>query len=106
MTVTAIVSPERDVRVRSTSDWRTVNDVCEAIGHDHARVRGPSRFQEDVEARIAVVAVLRGEFGWSYPRIGRSLGGRHHTSIMYLCGAVKRGRKKATAQDARSREAA
>jgi len=44
------------------------------------------RLAQLIEARKLVVRLLRahGENWWSYPKIGRLLGGRHHTTIMYL----------------------
>ena len=52
-------------------------------------VRGPRRHLELVRARRAICARLREE-GCSYPEIGRALGGRHHTTIMYLLMALKK----------------
>ena len=95
MTVTMTPLAEWTSKTRSAADHCIVNNICEALGYEAARVRGPSRYQEDVEARANVSKVLRGEFGWSFPRIGHALGGKHHTSIMFLCGAGKHVRKTA-----------
>ena len=51
-------------------------------------VRGPSHEAVCVEARRRVARQLRAD-GWSYPRIGRALGGRHHTTIMNLLRGAK-----------------
>lgn len=48
-------------------------------------IKGPSRLSVIVSARRIAARRLR-EAGLSYPAIGRFLGGRHHTSAMYLCG--------------------
>lgn len=44
-------------------------------------MRGPSRFKCMFHARSVVVKLLR-EQGWSYPRIGRALGGRDHSTVI------------------------
>lgn len=45
------------------------------------RAKGSQRHL--VSARREIASELR-RHGWSYPRIGKALGGRHHTTIMYL----------------------
>jgi chromosomal replication initiation ATPase DnaA len=48
------------------------------------------RYTHIVAARRAVCIKLK-ELGWSYPAIGRAIGGRDHSSIMSM---VKDTRKK------------
>jgi chromosomal replication initiation ATPase DnaA len=45
------------------------------------RAKGSQRHL--VSARREIASELR-RHGWSYPRIGKALGGRHHTTIIYL----------------------
>lgn len=45
---------------------------------------GNTRKGELVAARAAIATVLK-ERGWSYPRIGGTLGGRDHSSIINCC---------------------
>lgn len=52
-------------------------DVCEAD------LVGPYRDRWLVIPRSAAAFIMH-RHGFSYPAIGRTLGGRHHTSIMYL----------------------
>lgn len=47
---------------------------------------GPSRYSLYIPARFAVCTALSRR-GWSYPQIGRFLGGRDHSSIIH---AVRR----------------
>lgn len=51
----------------------TIDDICSR-----------DRRMEKVDARRVVAVVLKAR-GWSYPRIGRLLGGRDHSTIMNLC---------------------
>jgi chromosomal replication initiation ATPase DnaA len=48
---------------------------------------------EVVAARRMAARELR-EMGFSFPQIGRYLGGLHHTSVMNLCTAKKQGKKR------------
>lgn len=49
---------------------------------------GPGREAHLVEARADVYRALRAA-GWSYPRIGRFVGGRNHTTVMHALGGRK-----------------
>lgn len=85
MTVAALTSAEYE----TASDRQTVNRIAGSLGVDPDALRGPRRHQEYVQARRVVARDLRG-LGWSYPRIGRALGNRDHTTIMYLLDAIKK----------------
>ena len=50
------------------------------ISVDYMLKRG--RSMEQLRARAEVAYLLRAR-GWSLPRIGRALGGMHHTSVMH-----------------------
>jgi chromosomal replication initiation ATPase DnaA len=51
-------------------------------------ILGAGRFAELVAARRDIARTLR-ERGWSYPKIGRAIGGRDHATAMNLCGALR-----------------
>jgi len=53
-------------------------------------VRGRCRVARVVRLRAWIAAELRADYGLSYPEIGRVLGGRDHTGIMYLLGKISR----------------
>lgn len=59
--------------------------LVDSVGEDFQlspkSMRGPSRFKCMFHARSVVVKLLR-EQGWSYPRIGRALGGRDHSTVI------------------------
>jgi hypothetical protein len=48
-----------------------------------ASIKLRSNQREHVHARQLVATKLR-QYGWSYPRIGKALGGYHHTTVMHL----------------------
>lgn len=73
-----MVTPESLVVVRAAESGVRASDV-----------RGPSRRPAVVRLRAWIAAELRSTWGLSYPKIGRILGGRHHTTIMYLLGVIE-----------------
>jgi chromosomal replication initiation ATPase DnaA len=87
MTISAIPLAEYYAKVQATADYLLVNQLARERGYEPDELRGPRRHRWLTAARRAVAEVLRAS-GWSYPRIGRNLGGRHHTSIMSLVGAA------------------
>jgi len=96
MTVTAITVAEynaRAARQQAEADWLTVTRVCRELGYNPEAIRGPHRDLENVTPRRVVAKALR-DLGWSYPRIGRGIGGRNHATIMALLGKTKRGRER------------
>lgn len=64
-----------------------MSEIVRAIEHMLAlptgSLEGPGRQRVYTAARCLVAAILR-EHGQTFPQIGRKLGGRHHTSAMYL----------------------
>lgn len=64
--------------------------VCARHGVDVQPVLGPCRFKELVAARREFVVNAISVGKWSSVQIGRFLGNRDHTSILYLAGRTKR----------------
>ena len=58
-------------------------------------VQGPLRWREIVKARAEIAFYLRHERKWSFPKIGKFLGDRDHTTIMNLTSPVCRTKKRA-----------
>jgi hypothetical protein len=58
---------------------QTVSDIFDV---SYGEIIGEGRARPFVEARAVIVQVLR-QRGWSYPRIGKLLGNRDHTTIMH-----------------------
>ena len=67
-----------------------LGDVAVATGLRMCDILGKSQEPRFVQARKIAVVELR-KLGYSYPRIGRILGGRHHTTVMRLARHWKRG---------------
>jgi chromosomal replication initiation ATPase DnaA len=70
------------------SAHEVVRQVALLHGETIRNVLGPKRWTELVRVRRRVAKLLFDE-GMSYPEIGRTLGGRHHTTVMYYLGAIK-----------------
>jgi hypothetical protein len=59
-------------------------DIPAELARSHARTR-PA-----VLLRHVVMLLTRQVAGWSYPEIGRALGGRDHTTVMHGVSAIRR----------------
>jgi chromosomal replication initiation ATPase DnaA len=94
MSTTAATVQEFYKRVSTTEDYVTVNALAKAHGYDPMALRSSRRHLRYVVGRRTVAKALRAA-GWSYPRIGRALGGRHHTTVMFMLGATRKVRKSA-----------
>jgi chromosomal replication initiation ATPase DnaA len=77
------------------SDWLRVNRIAIEHGYDPGELRGPRKIQALVSQRRVVAKVLRAAH-WSYPRIGRALGGRDHSCVWWLLRGGRRGRVQST----------
>lgn len=89
--IRAIPLAEYNAKLRSMSDWLRVNTLAFELGYDPEELRGPRKLQALVSQRRAVAKVLRAQ-KWSYPRIGRALGGRDHSCVWWLLKGGRRGR--------------
>lgn len=73
------------------------NDIIETLskrlGYSKKIIESPTRRQEIVKARYLIVYLLREYGDLSYPAIGRLLGGRDHTTMLYAYRKMKRNIK-------------
>ena len=67
-----------------------IDQICAEHGVTFEDIAGPRRTVSIIKPRFLVCRMLRDELGWSLPRIGRLLGGRDHTTILW---AVRRARE-------------
>jgi chromosomal replication initiator protein len=65
-----------------------MNHVAAAFGVSVENLLGPDRRQEVVLPRQIVMYLLREEANYSLPKIGETMGGRDHTTVMYACQKV------------------
>ena len=94
-----LLDPALSVRVLKPG--HVMPDLCDALTAVAVRfavpareIRGTCRSKPITEARFAVMAVQREITGVSYVRIGRDLGGRHHSSVMHAIASVVRRRRE------------
>lgn len=71
------------------SDYELAREVCRENGANWLEVRGPRKFSRLYRVRKKIVDRLRG-LGRSLPEIGRLLGGRHHTTILWMSRGGRR----------------
>lgn len=60
-----------------------IRKVAMIFGVSSARIKGDERYAALVDARAAVVFLLKRR-GWSFSQIGKALGGRDHSSIINI----------------------
>jgi hypothetical protein len=60
-----------------------IDRVADDFGYSHGEVIGDGREARMIDARSVIVRILR-ERGWSFPQIGRAIGGRDHSTIINM----------------------
>jgi chromosomal replication initiator protein len=83
-TAIADLTPSR----KSVEPDEVVSRVAGAFGVTAQSLVGPERKQEVVLPRQIAMYLLRVEANCSLPKIGETLGGRDHTTVMYACQKV------------------
>jgi len=86
------------ITIAAVPSWahETVISVCEAHRITVDQLVGQRRHRAFVQARHEAAARLR-QLGRSFPEIGRALGGRDHTTIMYAVASYEAAAGKAAA---------
>ncbi len=79
--------PERYIPAR-----QIIEDVARQTGAPVELIVSRQRHPALTAARAAAVLALR-EAGYSWAEIGRALGGRHHTAVMWLAGRIGNERR-------------
>ena len=94
-----LLDPALSVRV--VKPGHVMPDLCDVLTAVAVRfavpareIRGTCRSKPIIAARFAVMAVQREITGVSYGRIGRDLGGRHHSSVTHAIASVVRRRQE------------
>lgn len=85
---------EEEAGIRLTVE-EAAKRVLEQVADHHSvtieDITGPSRRGDHVRARHEAAYLLR-QCSLSYPQIGRALGGRDHTTVMYAVARVEKKR--------------
>jgi len=76
--------------VKRVTPKTILDNVARFYGLTEKNLQSPSRRKEFVKPRQIVMYLLKEMLDCSYPAIGRRLGGRDHTTIIYGYGKVKK----------------
>jgi chromosomal replication initiator protein len=81
----------QDILARSDSISvdQVLDAVCRHYAIDLPTLKGRGRSQEVALARQVAMFLLQQELDFSLPKIGDTLGGRDHTTILYGCDKIK-----------------
>lgn len=70
---TAPIASAQVIKTRVAAEW----------GVSVIQLDSASTCRDLSHPRWVAMWLMRGHLGWSYPRIGRAVGGRDHTSVLY-----------------------
>jgi chromosomal replication initiator protein len=73
------------VAVAPVSCDQVIDAVAQFYSVKAADIRGPRRHKSLARARAIAMYLARQLTEKSYPELGRSFGGRHHTSVLSAC---------------------
>ena len=79
-----------DKRERNVSAKELLKKVADFYDISVEDLMGPRRNKELVNPRQIAAYLLREELNLSFPKIGKELGGKDHTTIMHACNKVGR----------------
>lgn len=74
----------------SLSPDRILNTVANFFGLESSNLTGRDRSKSVALPRQMAMYLMREESGFSLPRIGKELGGRDHSTVMYACNKVEK----------------
>ena len=78
-------------RADSVTTDQVLEAVCNRYNLDMTTLKGRQRSHEIALARQVAMYLLREELDCSFPKIGKTLGGRDHTTVLYGCQKIKAG---------------
>lgn len=88
-TIESIISKLSALTKRSTSYERIMEVVTQFYNIDQDQLLVATRRKEAAFPRQVVMYFLRKELNYSFPDIGRKLGGKDHSTIMYACKKIE-----------------
>lgn len=83
-------------RVKNISTDKIVKVVANFFSIEKKEIMGKRRYKELVYPRQIIMYLLRNELNYSFPRIGKELGGKDHTTIMHGVEKINKTIKKDT----------
>lgn len=75
---------------KSLSPQKIISVVSDFFNLKSADLLGNHRYKETVYPRQITMYLLRHEMNFSFPKIGKELGGKDHTTIMHGCKKIER----------------
>lgn len=81
-------------RMKNISSDKIIKAVVSFFSIEKKEVLGRRRYKELVYPRQIIMYLLRNELSFSYPRIGKELGGKDHTTIMHGVEKIEKQIKK------------
>lgn len=79
---------------RKTRMEQICGAVCAYYQVEMTDIKGASRIKELIKPRQVLMYLMKNELSMTFPAIGKELGGRDHTTIMYGCEKVTKELKK------------
>jgi len=67
-----------------------LNAICEFYSIENDQIMSKTREQKISLPRQMLMYLMREELKFSFPNIGKELGGRDHTTVMHACSKIKR----------------
>lgn len=81
-------------RTKNISPDKIVKTVSDFFSIEKKELLGKRRYKELVYPRQIIMYLLRNELNFSFPRIGKELGGKDHTTIMHGVEKIKKQIKR------------
>jgi len=86
----------RQRALRPSGAEQLITMVCNYYSVTLDEIKGPRRQRELVKPRQIAMYLLKHELGMGYPRIGRELGGRDHTTAMHSVEKIEKELRRDT----------
>lgn len=77
-------------RFKNLNTPKIIKVVCDFFGVEKKDILSKRRNKELVYPRQIIMYLLRGELNYSYPKIGKELGGKDHTTIIHGVGKIEK----------------
>jgi chromosomal replication initiator protein len=96
LTIQALKSIIPDTNTRHLSITKVQESVCEYYNIKHEELIGKCRDSRLVIPRQVAMFLIKDILGTSFPNIGKSFGGRDHTTVMHACKKIEKVKREAS----------